>query len=162
MMGDETSIFLRNAQKEDILLLFCWVNDPIVRQSAFCTENITFRSHKQWFLQSLNSDVRQIFILQKGELPIGQVRLEQKNHEWFIDYSIDAAWRGRGYGTKILQLIEEKLSKGTVLVAEVKNTNIPSQKVFESLGYERMYNKRDNIMTYKKYISSTRGGYMYI
>lgn len=154
--------FLRKARKYDLLVLFCWVNDPIVRQSAFSTEDIPFQSHKQWFLRSLNSDIRKIFILQKGDLPIGQVRLEQKNDEWFIDYSIDAAWRGRGYGTKILQLIEEKLPKDTVLVAEVKNTNILSQKVFESLGYERMYKKRDNIMIYKKHVLCTRGGHTYI
>lgn len=153
MMGDKKqSIFLRNAQKEDILLLFCWANDPIVRQSAFCTEDITFQSHKQWFLRSLNSDIRQIFILQKGELPIGQVRLEQKNNEWLIDYSIDAAWRGRGYGTKILQLMEGTLSKGTLLVAEMKNTNIPSQKVFESLGYEKVQDKRTDVVIYKKHV----------
>ena len=34
------NIFLRKAQKDDVLILFCWVNDPVVRQSAFCTDDI--------------------------------------------------------------------------------------------------------------------------
>ena len=99
------NIFLRKAQKDDVLILFCWVNDPVVRQSAFCTDDISLNSHKRWFLQVLDSDKVQIFILQKGDLPIGQVRLELKNDEWIIDYRIDAAWRGHVYGREILQLL---------------------------------------------------------
>ena len=153
------NIFLRKAQKDDVLMLFCWVNDPVVRQSAFCTDDISLNSHKRWFLQVLDSDKVQIFILQKGDLPIGQVRLELKNDEWFIDYSIDAAWRGHGYGREILQLLEEQMPEGTILVGEVKDANLASMKVFERLGYVKLCNSNSGIIKYRKCVVYTGGGH---
>lgn len=153
------NIFLRKAQKDDVLILFCWVNDPVVRQSAFCTDDIPFNSHKRWFLQVLDSDKVQIFILQKGDLPIGQVRLELKNDEWIIDYSIDAAWRGHGYGREILQLLEEKMPEGTILVAEVKDANLASLKVFERLGYVKLCNSNSGVIKYRKCVVYIGGGH---
>lgn len=152
------NIFLRKAQKDDVLMLFCWVNDPVVRQSAFCTDDIPLNSHKRWFLQVLDSDKVQIFILQKGDLPIGQVRLELKNNEWIIDYSIDAAWRGHGYGREILKLLEEQMPEGTILVGEVKDANLASMKIFERLGYVKLCNSNSGVIKYRKCVVYTGGG----
>lgn len=47
-----------------------------------------------WLCEATLDDM----ILQRGDLPVGQVRVEHDAAKWKIDYSIDAAWRGHGYG----------------------------------------------------------------
>ena len=60
-----------------------------------------------------------------------------------IGYSIAADFRGRGYGHKILQLINQKvhdeLPQIKQLVAKVKPENTASKKLFENEGYEMKY-----------------------
>lgn len=158
----QNNVFLRKAKKDDVLILFCWANDPVVRQSAFCMDDISWDSHKKWFYQALVSDAKQIFILQKGDLPIGQVRIELNINkgEWLIDYSIDAAWRRQGYGRKILYLLENKLPNGTFLLGQVKLENLPSQHVFEELGYVKKMKKASQFIEYRKNVKSNGGGHI--
>lgn len=101
MSGDlksNNTLWLREATLDDMILLFCWVNDPVVRQSAFYGNEISLTTHKRWFAEALMNDHVRIYILQRGDLPVGQVRVEHDDEKWMIDYSIDAAWRGHGYG----------------------------------------------------------------
>ena len=56
-------LWLREATLDDMILLFCWVNDPIVRQSAFCVNEISLTTHKRWFAEALMNDYVRIYIL---------------------------------------------------------------------------------------------------
>ena len=150
-------LYLREATIEDMMLLFCWVNDPVVRKSAFHAEEITFAEHRRWFECVLQDECVKIYVLQRGELPVGQVRIESDGTEWKIDYSIDAAWRGNGYGRQLLMLLEAEISYGACLLGEVKSENISSQKVFEGLGYEKCMNNLKGIYEYRKRVMNTGG-----
>lgn len=147
---------LRPAKAEDILLLFCWANDPVVRQNAFCTEEIAFAEHRKWFERALREECVRIYILQRGDLPVGQARVEYDGMAWRIDYSVDAAWRGNGYGRQLLRLLEAAVPAGACLLGEVRSENTASKKVFEELGYEKYMNTEKDISEYRKYI---RGGW---
>lgn len=146
---------LRPAKAEDILLLFCWANDPVVRQNAFCTEEIAFAEHRKWFERALREECVRIYILQRGDLPVGQARVEYDGMAWRIDYSVDAAWRGNGYGRQLLRLLEAAVPAGACLLGEVRSENTASKKVFEELRYEKYMNTEKDISEYRKYI---RGG----
>lgn len=152
------NLWLREATKDDMILLFCWANDPVVRCEAFCTEEIAMVDHRHWFEKALSEENIQIYILQRGDIPIGQVRIEASNYEWNIDYSIDAAWRGNGYGRMILYLLEKMVANSTYLLGKVKFENIVSQKVFESLGYRKYVNEDDRIVEYRKCTFEHGGG----
>lgn len=154
-------LWLREATLDDMILLFCWVNDPIVRQSAFCVNEISLTTHKRWFAEALMNDYVRIYILQRGDLPVGQVRVELDDEKWMIDYSIDAAWRGYGYGKQILCLLETKMENGACLVGEVKEANVASQKIFEELGYEKYMSNNKNIKEYRKNVVYTGGRHRY-
>ena len=145
-----SNLWLREATPDDMMLLFCWANDPVVRCGAFCTEEIAMADHRRWFRKVLSEENIQIFILQRGDIPVGQVRIEASGYEWNIDYSIDAAWRGNGYGRMILYLLEKMVANGTYLLGKVKFENIASQKVFESLGYRKYVNEDNCIVEYRK------------
>lgn len=135
-----SNLSLRPAATFDLQLLFNWKNDTTVRECAFNTNLVTLEEHTKWFYAALkNSDIR-IYILEDNGKPLGQVRINITDSIGLIDYSIDERFRCKGFGKKIIALLEEECKKTSivsVLKAEVKKKNIASQKVFESLGYEK-------------------------
>lgn len=136
-------VFLRNAEKDDMDLLFTWANDPIVRANSFNTDPIPYKSHVIWFRKMMEDATVHQFILMDEAIPVGQIRLNVEGDEAEIGYSVGSEFRGKGYGQKILQLIVDKITADypniKTLVAKVKPENIASNKLFESEGYEMKY-----------------------
>lgn len=127
---------IREANTNDAKLLFHWVNDPEVRESALNSNLIDWPNHSNWFNKKLNSANAQIYIAEGfSHYPLGQARIELKNGVWLIDYSIDKSFRGLGLGHKMIaEMIMQNPQKN--FIAEVKLENIASQLVFEKLGFE--------------------------
>ena len=136
-------IYLRTATFADIDLLYEWANDSLTRANSFNTEVIPYEDHKKWFSTLMQSTSSHQFILMDENAPIGQVRLDVKNHEAEIGYSIAKEYRGQGFGHKILRLLSEKVQEQFPeiqhLIAKVKPSNIASKKLFEGEGYEMKY-----------------------
>ena len=136
-------IYLREAEQMDIGLLFTWANDPAVRLNSFTTDPIPYEDHRKWFEHIMADDKVLQYIMMDDENPVGQIRLNIENDSAEIGYSIAAAYRGRGYGRKILQLIVDEVKKHhpeiKTLIAKVKPDNKASKKLFESEGYEMKY-----------------------
>lgn len=135
-------LYLRLATIEDKELLYEWRNDPVCRENSINSEKIAYDSHCRWFLNKLNSDECTLFICMKNNKPIGQIRIDYEDAVGKISYSIDSNFRGRGYGKKILELLEnDKRLRGSItkLCAVVKENNIASQKCFKNLNYSEEY-----------------------
>lgn len=137
---------LRRATAADAALYFAWANDPAVRQNAVHPEPIAWDTHVAWFGRRLQDADSYLYILRTaaGEL-VGQVRVEfdGPGTPGVIDYSLDAAFRGRGLGPVLLrralrQLRHERpaLAGGAVL-GQVKASNAASARVFEGLRFMR-------------------------
>lgn len=142
-MQDTTNIVCRKAVLSDMLLYLNWANDHTVRQNAISKENISIETHRQWFTNKLKDTNAQLFVFEEKGKPIGQVRFDIENKNAIIDYSIDSDFRGRGYGKEILklaieQLREKKSNSLDKIIGMVKESNIPSGKIFSSLGFEKM------------------------
>lgn len=124
-------------------MLFRWANDPDVRRNSFYSEPIKYEDHEKWFAHIMECENVLQFILMDETAPVGQIRLNLENEKAEIGYSIAAEYRGKGYGRKILQMIEKKVQSGyphtRVLVAKVKPENLVSRKLLESEGYEMKY-----------------------
>lgn len=76
-----------------------------------------------------------------------------------ISYAIAERARGKGYASWMLAAAEKQLSeKGFCreLLAEVKNDNIASQKVFQKLGYEEQ--REDYGFSYRRAIGQNADG----
>jgi RimJ/RimL family protein N-acetyltransferase len=140
---------LRKAVEEDVNLLFNWANDTDVRNNALNSEPIIWENHVKWFGNMLNSDKTKIFILEKANVPIGQIRLDKILHSdfWMIDYSIDYKFRGKGFGKLILIKMME-LEPKIKLKGIVKDENYPSQKVFEKLGFKKNILQSEKLIEY--------------
>ena len=146
--NQEHFISLRDASILDSRLLFEWANDKAVRESSFNTSTIKWKDHSSWFEKKLKSKETKIYIaVNKQNLPIGQIRIESYEDYWLIDYSIDKSFRGNGYGKKLVQLLI-RLNPLKRFLAKVRLSNIASQKVFESLNFEKNITSEE-IITYK-------------
>lgn len=131
----------RVVQEKDMMLLFQWANDPLVRQTAFHTKPILIEDHKKWFSSKLNNSGTKMFILEERQIPVGQIRfdLEEVEGVYYIDYSISEKYRGKGLGKKILLLglkSHESFNQEKLIYrAFVKKNNQASIKCFTSVGF---------------------------
>lgn len=132
---------LRHMCPEDIDLLYRWANDPVTRQNAFHTEQIPYETHKRWFAGVMQDDTVVLYICMDGNEPVGQLRFNLGEKEALVSYSVDAARRGQGVGTKLLWLAEKYLKEEhpeiKTLRGEVKYGNTASMRAFEKNGYCR-------------------------
>lgn len=150
MGQQQKKLYLRVAEADDMMLLYRWVNDPTVRQSAFQSNLIPLEEHRAWFFEALQNPNIKIFILMDENEAVGQVRVNIENGEQLIDYSVDGETRGKGYGKTLLRLLETVCCREKPLVGRVKFNNTVSQRVFECLGYEGILEKE--CYTYRKYL----------
>ena len=155
----ECECYLREVRPSDVELLYQWVNDPIVRQSAFNTDEINYENHCVWLRRCLQRKDVKIYILVMGGNLVGQVRLNiEENGDALIDYSIASAYRGKSLGHKIIEMISkevERMKNVTSLVAYVKSENIPSQHVFLKNGFLKCEDKQE-VVKFTKYIKTNK------
>lgn len=129
---------LRKVKKGDINLLFDWVNDFAVRNNAKNFEPITRDEHSFWLADKLADPEVHMYILTNSQENIGIVRFEKKKDEFIISYSIDKHYRGKGLGELILAKGIKKISlicNCPNFIAYVKKGNVPSEKIFNKLGF---------------------------
>jgi UDP-2,4-diacetamido-2,4,6-trideoxy-beta-L-altropyranose hydrolase len=136
---EENSLTVRKALECDSELFWYWVNDPDVRKSAFHSEPIPWETHQRWFAGKIHDHEASIYVVESENGPVGQVRFEGQGEHYIVDYSVVRQFRGLGLSKKMLsvalQAFQEERVSGKI-IAEVKNENIPSNKVFERLGFE--------------------------
>jgi len=144
MNKTKSKLFCRTATLKDIRLFYDWVNDSEVRKNSLNKKRyITWDSHKTWFKQKIKNKKTKLYVFNTVDAEVGQVRFEKKNKIITTNYSICKNFRGRGLSKKMLsQAIKRyKPKKGTILFGKVKPRNLPSIKVFKSLGFEAKLNK---------------------
>ncbi len=174
-------IFLRKATLEDAELLFSWANDMDVRRNAFQQQDIMWEEHAAWMHKKLGDENCHIYIARidmthvsdelegaerihifdspptvASERPIGQVRLDVKDGRAEIDYSIDVQYRGKGYGTVMLNQVMQLPGLGVrTFVAKVKPGNLASVRVFEKCGFIKRLECEDYIELEAPYKNGT-------
>lgn len=122
----------RLATKEDAKLYFDWANDPEVRKQSHNTDLVLWKTHLKWFNKKVESDSL-LLVFFDGSTPVGQVRID----DGLISFTVDSKFRGKGFGTAILETVKTLVSKKfNRITAEVKKDNIPSIKAFERAGFK--------------------------
>ena len=146
-------IILNRISEKDCELLFNWANDGDVRKNSFSSDKVLYEDHVKWFNNKIKSDKCIIFILKFKDMPIGQVRIDVESKMAVISYSLDKNYRGKGLSVVMLSLVEEEIRNSCIninkLIGFVKFENIASQKVFESLKYNKKIHS-DEFLEYEK------------
>lgn len=138
------SYYMRNVTRQDVDIIFEWVNDPVTRRNSFNCETIDYESHVVWFNNVMRDQKCYFWILMEEYTPVGQVRLccdDKRNAE--ISYSISPSNRNRGLGTIILEEALKKIEREGMdikkVVAKVKPENMASIHLFEKMGFEEKF-----------------------
>ena len=140
--GAKSPFIIREANFEDIYILWNWRNDQNVRKQSFNKEFVTIEEHKEWFKNSLSNKNRlQFIILDSNNVPLGQVRFDKLKGQSkvLIDISVDKIFRGKKYGKKIMSMAINKMieewGKKNNLVANILIENIRSKNLFSKYGF---------------------------
>ena len=150
-------LLIRKAQQFDCRSYFQLVNDQLVRQNSINTDMVQWDEHKKWFMERLSSKNTLLLVAEKENFFLGQVRFDYCSIRavWFIDYSINKDFRGRGYAKEMVKksmIFLSKLDTKSYLInASVKHENHPSKKVFQALGFN-ILDQDELMVTYTKKI----------
>jgi len=131
------SISLRKASGEDVMLVYKWSNDPLVRKNSYSSEAITLEDHKQWYLAKINAPNTYFYIVEVNGTPAGIVRYEIQEEHAVVGISIADEYRGQGLAAAFLKESAKKYFKENKrpIFAYIKKQNIISVKSFEKAGY---------------------------
>jgi UDP-2,4-diacetamido-2,4,6-trideoxy-beta-L-altropyranose hydrolase len=132
-----TQLRLREARAQDAELFFAWANEAQVRRQSLNSAQIRWIDHQQWFRSKLGDSRSRMYVMEAKSLPVGQVRFDIADGEARIDYSIDAPFRGRGWGRSVIALGIRRLIEGQRIIfrGDVKASNPASSAVFARLGF---------------------------
>ena len=150
----------RKALESDLQRFFDWRNDPAVVAASFTQGEIAMQDHETWFLRKLASDDCGMYIVEHDSTPAAQVRFDIEGSSATINYSLDAAFRGRGLATAIvgeaITAFRAEFGDVETIIAFVKPDNIASCRVFEKLDFE--FDGFDSKMQANRYHIDQAGG----
>ena len=130
-------MILRKAKHDDWKTLLDWRNDPITRKYSHTQDIVSEGTHKAWFVDTLMSTYREIYILEDNLVPVGTIRSDNIGlNKYLLSWNISSNHRGKGYGTELLRLYLQD-RKGE-FVAEIKPENIASIKMVEKNGFTKL------------------------
>ena len=131
---------VRKARETDVQQFLDWRNDPAVVAASFTPGQIAMRDHEPWFTQKLSSDDCELYVVEHDATPAGQVRFDIDGPRATINYSLDAAFRGRRLATasvsRAIAAFRAEHADVATLIAYVKTDNPASCRVFERLDFE--------------------------
>ncbi|MFT6359121.1 MAG: UDP-2,4-diacetamido-2,4,6-trideoxy-beta-L-altropyranose hydrolase [Saprospiraceae bacterium] len=131
---------IRRAHIGDMMTFFNWVNDTQTRKQSFSQKTISLKEHKEWFSNKIFSAQCYLYILEFKGIPVGQIRFDLEE-QTVLSYSVASKFRGRGFGTYLLEKGIERIQKDSELtqpiIGYVKKENIASNKTFTRLGFKK-------------------------
>lgn len=132
--------------------LFVWRNDPATRAASFFSEEISLKTHNEWFEKSLNNSSRVILIALDEECKkLGMVRFDAEGDCAEISVNLHPEHRGKGLGTLILRKASDLYLDNFPhlrITAKIKKSNIPSFKAFTKAGYKELSSEGDTLKMY--------------
>jgi RimJ/RimL family protein N-acetyltransferase len=137
---------IRKAEKKDWLMLLEWRNDEITRKNSINSNLVNEHDHKEWFFSSLKSEKREIFIVEENEFAIGTLRVDFKDGDKILSWTVAPEYRGKGYAKKMLKMLVDKLEGE--LVAFIKPDNTASIKIAEYAGF-KLFKSNTELLVYK-------------
>lgn len=137
-----SEIRVRRAQPDDSRLAWLWRNDPATRMASQSTEPIIWPDHRRWWQEKLLSTDCELLMAELDLAPVGIIRFDRKSEGVFeVSINLSPSRRGSGLGEPVLHqacstFLDE--NPGARLIATIRSNNLPSQHIFERLGFVRV------------------------
>ncbi len=149
----KNKFYLKKVNIQDLNQTLSWAENPIIRQFSFNKSLINKEDHTNWFNNKIEDGNCYFFIAKEGSKKIGSIRFDNSNHSAIVSYLIDPKYFGKGYGSKLLKIGEQKINR----IHEVKEIigyvipeNIGSVRIFKKLSYHDELETQDKIKFTKK------------
>lgn len=136
-------IHFRKANEKDMLTVFNWSNDALVRENSFNSEEIQLKNHQAWFLSKIKDEKTVFLIAQFFNEDIGVVRFELENDNAVVGILIDKNFRNKKLASSILKRSAQYYFNtfSLPILAYIKSTNKASINAFKRAGYKFSANK---------------------
>lgn len=127
----------RLAEARDSDDILAWRNDPVAIETSLTHSPVAPEDHARWYPSALASPDRVLVMAMDGDAKVGVVRFDICNGEALVSINLNPAMRGSGYGQTVLEGAEALLHgrPPLLLVAEIRNSNAQSLKIFQRAGY---------------------------
>lgn len=131
---------LRLADLSDSEYLYEIYSDEVVRQFSFNSDIVSFDKHLNWLTNKLNDVDSRIWLIINNGKRVGRISIDIESDEAVLNYAIDSTNRGKGLGTKTIELLIKELLLNydyiCKLIGFVKKENYASNHIFEKLGFK--------------------------
>jgi RimJ/RimL family protein N-acetyltransferase len=130
---------LRLVQISDRGQLLEWANDPVARWAFFDRKMISPGEHEEWFESKLSDPNSRIWILERGKLACGVVRVNRRLNDVELSYQVASSYRGLGIAVEMLRLSMVELVAiwpGISVIACSRSDNTASVRTLERAGFE--------------------------
>ncbi len=130
------AVFLRRADLSDAEDVLKWRNDETTRKNSFSGEVISLSSHLKWFENKLSDKNCRLYIMMDEDRKVGNIRVDIENGVGEISYMIAPDCRRKGYGKKMIALVENEMpGEVEMLMGLTLKENQASGKCFLANGY---------------------------
>lgn len=130
---------LRPAQPQDMMRLFEWANDPVVRENSFNQSPIPLEVHRIWFENKIQEKTCLFLVAWVQGIPAGMIRYDLKQNQGVISFLVAPDFRGKGLGTILLQkgevLLRQLHPEVCLVIGHVQETNQASLSSFRKAQY---------------------------
>ena len=139
-------ISFRRAEKEDVLKVFNWSNDLLVRQNSFNSEPIELENHKNWFFEKIKDKNTLFLIALVNNKPAGVVRYEIHKEHSIVGIMVSKEFRGQNLASEFLIKSAENYFSQYALpvLAYIKKDNTASLNSFCKAGYKHFKDESIN------------------
>ena len=163
MVVPKGEISTRLATMEDSRTVWYWRNESLARLMSINSEPISWNDHQNWMRLIIKDKNIILLIARKDLVDIAVVRFETKENstKLTVHINLNPTARSKGLSRNIL-LSALKHAKGIrdyndyTLSAQIKKINIPSIRLFKSLGFKQTKNA-SGLTTYESKLSSIMG-----
>ena len=125
-------MIIRPATAADALDVLSWRNDPLARAMSRRSDVVAEADHEAWFGQAIGEAHRTLRIGEVDGQKIGMVRID-RGEETEVSININPLHRGRGLSFPLLSGALDGVAGP--LVAEIKDDNMASRRLFERAGF---------------------------
>lgn len=140
----------KTATLKDKKFLLDLKNEKSARKNSKNDSKISKSSHEVWLLNFLKKRSNKLLITSYKKNLIGYVRYEEIFSKIYkVSINIKPKFRNMGFGKLMLIKSENKIKKGSILISEIKITNIKSIKSFNSAGYLHLSKNRNYLNLFK-------------
>jgi len=137
-------IKLRKLSIKDSDMIYQWRNDDLIVSLSSNQKKVNKKEHQSWIKASLENPKRIIYIIEKDNEPMGQIRFDKDIKQeklCYISIYLISGFKSRGYGKKALALAFDEIFNfwhDTTIQAKVRQENNTSKKFFLNLGFKKI------------------------